>query len=193
MPLKIKRLKKNNLFSEEQVKEAITRVNALDEKKLSIRKAAQIYNIPRTTLQRRIENNSGLIGSGTTTTLSRATEELLVHSIKKVGSWGYGLTFRHVQRVVHHYLVQTKQTHLFNNGKPGRDWYKRFKQRWKHTLSEREAENIAKARAASCTKNHIDSYFEVLVKAYDEAELKEPTNIWNVDETGFSGDQGEKK
>jgi hypothetical protein len=33
MPLKIKRLKKNNLFSEEQVKEAITRVNALDEKK----------------------------------------------------------------------------------------------------------------------------------------------------------------
>ena len=122
MPLKIKRLKKNNLFSEEQVKEAITRVNALDEKKLSIRKAAQIYNIPRTTLQRRIENNSGLIGSGTTTTLSRATEELLVHSIKKVGSWGYGLTFRHVQRVVHHYLVQTKQTHLFNNGKPGRDW-----------------------------------------------------------------------
>jgi hypothetical protein len=31
MPLKIKRLKKNNLFSEEQVKEAITRVNALDE------------------------------------------------------------------------------------------------------------------------------------------------------------------
>jgi hypothetical protein len=82
---------------------------------------------------------------------------------------------------------------LFNNGKPGRDWYKRFKQRWKHTLSEREAENIAKARAASCTKNHIDSFFEVLVKAYDEAELKEPTNIWNVDETGFSGDQGEKK
>ena len=84
MPLKIKRLKKNNLFSEEQVKEAITRVNALDEKKLSIRKAAQIYNIPRTTLQRRIENNSALNGSGTTTTtLSRATEELLVQNIKK--------------------------------------------------------------------------------------------------------------
>jgi hypothetical protein len=37
----------------------------------------------------------------------------------------------------------------------GRDWYKRFKQRWKHTLSEKEAENIAKARAASCTKNHL--------------------------------------
>jgi hypothetical protein len=32
-----------------------------------------------------------------------------------------------------------------------------------------------------------------LVKAYDEAELKEPTNIWNADETGFGGDQGEKK
>jgi hypothetical protein len=44
-------------------------------------------------------------------------------------TWGYGLTFRHVQRVVYHYLVQTKQTHLFKNGKPGRDWYKRFKQR----------------------------------------------------------------
>jgi hypothetical protein len=55
------------LFSEEQVKKAITRVNALDEKKLSICKAAQIYNIPRTTLQRRIENNSSLIGYGTTT------------------------------------------------------------------------------------------------------------------------------
>ncbi len=41
MPLKIKCLKKNNLFSEEQVKEAITRVNALDEKNFPFAKLHQ--------------------------------------------------------------------------------------------------------------------------------------------------------
>ncbi len=43
-----------------------------------------------------------------------------------------------------------------------------FKLRWKNELSERSAENILKARAASCTASHIASFYEVLQKAYSE-------------------------
>ena len=112
--------------------------------------------------------------------------------IKRLADWGYGLTFRHIQRVIYDYLKRTDQLHLFKNGKPGRDWYNSFKSRWKHELSERTAGNIAKLRAASCTTKQVDDFFANVEKSYQEANIKNGNNVWNVDETGFSGDQGNK-
>ena len=89
-----------NSFTEEQVLNALQRVNAIDASKISLRKASELYNIPLSTLYRRKNGIGGSIGSGSTSILSRATEELLVHMIKKLADWGYGLTFKHVQRVI---------------------------------------------------------------------------------------------
>ncbi len=146
-----------------------------------------------TTLYRRTYKTPNFIGSGSATILSRATEEMLVYIIKKFADWGYGLTFRHLQKITNDYLKYTDQLHLFKNGMPTAKWFRLFKLRWKNELSERSAENISKARAASCTASHIASFFEVLQKAYSEANLASLSNIWKVDETGISGDQGQKK
>jgi hypothetical protein len=53
--MSVKRLntKKRNLFNEKTVKIAVERINVTDDTKLKKRKAANIYNIPLTTLYRR--------------------------------------------------------------------------------------------------------------------------------------------
>ena len=62
----------------------------------------------------RIKNqNTGFHGTGTTTALSKETEQLLVHMLKCFGDWGYGLTFKNVQSIVEDYLNQTNQTAIF--------------------------------------------------------------------------------
>ena len=88
--MSVKRLitKKRNLFNEETVKIAVERINVTDDTKLKKRKAANIYNIPLTTLYRRTCKTPKFIGSGSATILSRATEEMLVYIIKKLADWG---------------------------------------------------------------------------------------------------------
>ena len=47
-------------------------------------------------------------------------------------------------------------------------------------------------RAASFTKKQVDEFFENVNKAYQDAYIKDGHHVWNVDETWFSGDQGNK-
>jgi hypothetical protein len=152
-----------------------------------------LYSIPLTTVSRRQKNIGLTIGSGTTTILSRATEELLVDMMRRLADWDYGLTFTHVQKVIHDYLKRTDQLNLFKNGRPGKKWFILFKKIWKYELSERPTENIAISRAASCTTKQVDDFFENVSKAYETANIKDGSHVWNVDETRFSGDQGSKK
>jgi hypothetical protein len=120
----------------------------------------------------RIKNqNTGFHGEATTTALSKETEQLLVHMLKCFGDWGYGLTFRNKQSIVEDYLNQTNQTAIFKNNKPGKDWWYSFLNRWKSDVSIRKADNIASLRAASCTDDVINRYFENCKKQFDEANI----------------------
>jgi hypothetical protein len=66
-----------------------------------------------------------------------------------------------------------------------------FKNRWKHALSERKAQNLAMNRAQSMTSTNLILFFEMCQKYYDNLEIHDkPHNLYNVDESGFSGDQG---
>ena len=67
-----------------------------------------------------------------------------------------------------------------------------FLNRWKDELSVRKSENISSLRAASCTTADIDKYFDNCEKTFIEAEIDMhmSKHVWNVDETGFSADQG---
>ena len=117
-----------------------------------------------------------------------------VHMIQILGDWGYGLKFQDLQKIVGDYLIHTNQTHLFKNGRPGVDWYNHFKNRWSNEISSRIATNLTKNRAASCTPEIIEKYFETCQRVYSEAEIdrSKSSHVWNVDETGFSGDTGEE-
>jgi hypothetical protein len=148
---------------------------------VSLRKVALRYGIPRSTLlDRKRSNNLGFHGQGTTTKLSRQTEEILVHLLQAFADWGYGLTAVNVRSLVGDYLKQTDQTTLFKNGKPTQDWWYGFSRRWANEISLRRADNIGSLRAASCTDDIINRYFETCSKQFTLAEIDSTrgSNIW---------------
>ena len=56
----------------------------------SIKKASEVYGINRTTLLNHLKNeHDGKIGRPTIRT--RQEESLLVHALKKLGEWGFGI------------------------------------------------------------------------------------------------------
>ena len=49
-------------------------------------------------------------------------------------------------------------------------------------------------RAQSLNSTNLDLFFEMCQNYYDHLEMHDkPQNIYNVDESGFSGDQGGQK
>jgi hypothetical protein len=115
-------------YSEKDIENAL---HALASTQMNLTRAALSFGITKTTLSRRLANNNqGFHGSGSTTKLSRQTEELIVHMLQAFSDWGYGLTNGNVRTIVEDYLRRTQQLNLFKNGKPGKDWLaglKRFK------------------------------------------------------------------
>lgn len=183
---KSEKAKKAKSYTEKSIQEAIIKIKSNE---MTIRKASRTFRIPYSTLENRINKNVLSTGSGSATILSRATEELIVHALKFLADCGLGRTFKQVQAIVADYLKITKQTKLFKNGKPGRDWFNHFMNRWREELSIRKAELISSQRATCCTNETIDYFFTNLNK---EIEKYKPSSryIWNADETGFSADPG---
>ncbi|XP_065645491.1 tigger transposable element-derived protein 1-like [Hydra vulgaris] len=52
-------------------------------------------------------------------------------------------------------------------------------------ISTRKADNLASKRAASCTPELIDRYFECVAKQYKQTDITSGSHIWNCDETDF--------
>ena len=181
--------KKVKSYSEDDIQNAIKKI---ESKQMTLRKASFSFKVPYSTVQNRMTREVQTVGSGTSTVLSKVTEELLVHIIKMLAEWGFGLRFPSIQSIVADYLKTTNQTRLFKNGKPGKDWYYHFMNRWSNELSLRKADNISQVRAASCTSDNVDKYFITCRKVFLEAKIDDFKSafLWNVDETGFCGDQG---
>ena len=185
---------KKHSNNEVSIVEALKRMNSTDKtQKLSLRKAAELFKVPKSTLSDRYKkDNLGFHGSGSTTYLSTVTENLLVEMLIVFGDWGYGVTFTDMQSIILNYLRQTNQINLFKNGKPSKGWWYKFLNRHKQLLTLRLAGNICSNRAASCTKEIIGKFFDNCRLLYDELiiDLSKSAFVWNCDETGFSGDQG---
>lgn len=80
----------------------------------------------------------------------------------------------------------------FKNSVPGRTWFKLFRKRHP-CLTLRVAQNFPKNRAESLSKSILDDFFKMVAEKYDELDMyQKPTHIFNVDESGFSGDQGKQ-
>ena len=127
-------------YNEETILKALERINSNDEtQKLSIRKAAALFKIPKSTLSdRQLNGNAGVHGTGKTTALSQFTEQLLVKMISVFGERGYGLTFNDLQSIIMNYLIETNQQNLFKGGKPSKKWWYDFLKRHESEISKRK-------------------------------------------------------
>lgn len=164
-------------------------VEAVRSGRLTVRKAAEQYNIPKSTINRKVRGKH-MNPVGHPTVLSREDEEMLVQNIVIAGNWGFPFSRKDIQYVVKSYLdrrgIQPKQ---FSNNLPGQCWCRNFLKRNRQLLSERLAENIKRCRAAV---NH-----ETMKKYFAELKISlegvPPERILNFDETNITDDPGKSK
>ncbi|KAJ8943849.1 hypothetical protein NQ314_009618 [Rhamnusium bicolor] len=74
-------------------------------------------------------------------------EEILIHTLVKLGEWGYGFDRLQLQRCVQDYVRRMDRPNPFHNGMPGPDWCLIFETRWSKEISRHVAQNLPKSRA----------------------------------------------
>ncbi|KAF6204835.1 hypothetical protein GE061_018998 [Apolygus lucorum] len=164
-------------------------VRAVTSKKLSIRKAAERYNIPKNTLVNRLKNAHSLKPGGQSV-FSEEEERCIVEHIVTVASYGFPVTTFDVRCIVASYLSRIgRKVKQFKNNFPGKTWALLFLKNSNQEISARAGRKISNKRAA-LTPEVISEYFE---KLKYELEGVPPTHIWNYDETNLVDDPGTSK
>ncbi|KAJ8949039.1 hypothetical protein NQ314_008290 [Rhamnusium bicolor] len=85
----------------------------------SIKPAAEIFAINRTTLMNHVKNYK-CNAIGRSTVLTRDEEQLIVHALTKLADWGFGLDRFQLQICVQDYLRRIDRENPFKNCLPGK-------------------------------------------------------------------------
>lgn len=172
-------------YSKEQLAECLARIRA---KSLTQRAAAELYNIPRSTLKLKLKEVHSK-KPGHPTVFSEDEEKAFVAHVTALDEFGFPLTDIDLQFIVRDYLAaQGREVKAFKNNVPGREWVKAFLRRH-NSLSKRFANNIKKVKA-QISEESIKVFIENISKELDSVP---PENIYNYDETNLTDDPGRKK
>ena len=113
-------------FTESALEKALEKIRA---EKLSTREAAKLYDVSRSTLQRRL-NNPNSQNTGRSPVLALETEDIIVDQIITMSDWGFPLSsldLRHlIQNLLNNLGVEEPR---FTNNLPGREFVYHFLKR----------------------------------------------------------------
>ena len=146
----------------------------------SIRRAAEEYNVPRSTLGDRISGRvvPG-IKSGPSKYLSTQEEDELVQFLLDCASIGYPRgrleVIAMVQRVCNERGIDRVVTH---------GWWESFCRRHAE-VTLRVTAPLSASRAKSTDSYVIHKYFDMLQTTLEEYDLRNPCQLFNIDETGL--------
>ena len=146
----------------------------------TVRRAAEDYGVPRSTLHDRIRGRV-IHGtkSGPRKYLTSMEEEQLVSHLQNCSSIGYGKsrkdTLALVQAVIDKKGIDTQVSS---------SWLKSFASRHPE-LTLKTGESISRARQIGASKENLESYFDLLEQTLIDNDLiHRPCQIFNTDETG---------
>ncbi|XP_022166412.1 tigger transposable element-derived protein 6-like [Myzus persicae] len=171
-------------------------VLAVVERSLTYDAASIRYEVPRSTLQDRVNKvkkgklnvqQCGLKALGHyQKVFSIEQENVLVQYLKDMESRLFGLTQNHFRKLAFELAERNNIAHNFNktNGLAGQDWLKGFLLRHPE-LSVRIPEPTSAVRAMGFNRPVVNSFYDLLKKCYETHHFK-PEQIFNVDESGLS-------
>ncbi|KAJ8947302.1 hypothetical protein NQ318_004552 [Aromia moschata] len=172
-------------WTEDSMKRAI---KAVEERTLSIRRAAQMFDVPYGTLQDRLKCRfqPKKLTLGRKPVFSESQEKEIVETILKLSKLFYGLTAQSIRTLVFKYAETNKITHPFNKekGMCGKDWIYSFMRRYPQ-LSFRKPEATSLSRVTAFNRGEVDVFFNNLELLFEKYHF-EVHRIYNVDETGIS-------
>lgn len=174
-------------FSPDILRKAIDEV---EKKKMSIRKAAEIYGLCPSTISRNLKKgNYQERKYGKPTVLSAEEEQVLKEGLLLAALWGFPFDRLQLRLVVKAFLDRRgKIVPQFKNNLPGEEWCTSFLSRHEE-LKTRFCENIKRNRAA-VSQETIRNYFDHLSTSLEGVS---PDLIVNYDETNLTDDPGKSK
>ena len=165
-------------WNEEMMSRAL---NAYHIEGLSVRRAADMYGVPKSTLGDRVSGRV-LCGStcGRNKYLTDEEEEDLATFIENCASVGYAKTRKQILALAERMLyVRGIEIHLSDG------WWVSFLKRYPF-LTLRTPASLSTARARASDPESIKLYFDLLEETLVENELmSRPGQIYNMDETGL--------
>ena len=175
--------KPNRMYDETTLKEAIGKIRC---GKITCGKAAKVYHIPKATLQFNMKKgNDGFLKRGKPLKLHANEEKSLAEYCKWMAQHNMPVTYEILGMISAQILK--KRDGSKDNLTLSHSWCVRFVKR--HRLSARTPRQVDRGRiAAAASFEEIKNYFEVL-KDLDDKEHFDPSNIYNMDEVGWSRQQ----
>ena len=147
----------------------------------SVRQAADLYQVPKSTLGDRVSGRV-LPGarSGPRTYLTSEEEEGLVTFLSRVAQIGHGRTRREGITIVERILFSHGNTRTVTPG-----WWTSLTRRHPN-ITLRTPATLSLARASAFDRDILDNYFDELESTLEANEfLDKPCQIFNMDETGM--------
>lgn len=156
----IRKTEKGGSYAEEDMVQAISQI---DKKNLSIRRAAEIFKIPRTSIQSRLRRNQKnvLVNKGRyKPTFNKQMETELKNHIIAAEKLFHGNSPSDVIRMAYQFAELNGIAHNFNKTRQmaGKDWLTSFLQR-QNDLSIRTPEPTSLARVAGFTERKVRGFF----------------------------------
>ena len=139
-------------------------IDAIASTSLSIREAAERYDIPKSTLYDHVSGKKRC-GVGRPTVFTVDEEKAIVRSCQVLAEAGFSLNRFIVGNVIHNYISSRGLKTPFKDGVPGKKWWKGFLSRWP-ALVERTPQHFPVQRALAATSDVIDKFFENLKVIY---------------------------
>jgi hypothetical protein len=164
-------------YSSEKVQKAM---RAVTVDKLSIRRAAEMYGIPKSTLSDHLHGKYKYSGGQGGRLLTDKEEERLAAFLVGCASVGYAKSRKEVLNIVQQILY-----HRGSEAQVTKGWWDSFKSRHPH-LKLRNAEPLSYARAVANDPSFINKYFDLLEETLHAHGLTHrPAQVFNCDETGL--------
>ena len=152
----------------------------------SVRKASDVYNVPRSSLQRRLSfcsaNEERPIKPklGRKASFAKEDELKLVDFACNRAQMGVGIGKRQFMKFAADLARKRKVS--FKKGTPSEKWWRLMKTRHSQ-LVRRKPEATATVRHRLMNKEYVMKYFKALEKVMTEHSFQ-PSHIWNMDESG---------
>lgn len=128
------------------------------EGKLSVRAAAQKYEVPKSTVHDHLKHHDAGAKPGPAPVLTKAEEHELVQWIIEMSGIGYGQCRQQVCLIVKQILDHNKRPNPLTGNMPGKDWWHRFLKRHPQ-LSERTPQALQMCRAKVCTPEAMNRWY----------------------------------
>lgn len=175
----------NGTWFQETMNEAVQKVKSGE---MSLRGAADSYDIPYTTLQRRVAFAGSVIKHrGGQPVLDVVAEKKFADRLIYLANRGFYITSKNIRKYAFDFAVRHNLKHNFNIDAKmaGEDWFHRFMLR-NHNVIIRKPEGLSKARINGMQEEKVKRFYEVLQQVIDDNNLQgKPECIYNQDEIGL--------